>query len=743
MSESKAELLEPEASKVSLHPKDYLFDYKRLLLVPLLALILLAAALIMLLKPPTPLKFDFTPANWELYKQTGFYDPESDPAGINYRWTNEDASLQVELRTRHPVTLTISARNAAVAGGPSQSTRVYANNVLIGTMEPRQDGYQFFDYSFTFVPQYPTVDNEIVKFDFKTAGFKPNGDNRNLGVMVKSIRLDTSQMWNPYFKRSAWLDWLILSGLFIFGSGLLLGGGRVTSWLTLPAGLLAAQAGYERGGWPLAAGGLLVLIALGSWLALRPRSPVGARAGFIILAGCLVIFAGLVGRLFLLGMVGYPGPDDNAGPPFWLFFGANAFWAGILFGLALAYFPVSARGSLWDELAFRFTGPVTRHSKVALLVYFFLANLLFTSIIYVQQMIVYGNLENLGRRWDSPRYLINAVTLYDINHPMLNLISYPKTFHQLALPGFAFVVKGFSFIAGFSVAIQLSNLVITALFVFTLYHLLKDFNYSSSPLWISTIALLLPEKWLSLHSVGSSEPLAMLGSTGAFYFYKKRQFWRAGLMGALAMSARPTSIFLYIGFMVVLAWEAFKVWEGRGFRDLTLPNMLKDFNWEAALKLSLIPLTLLSIYGFYALRTGDLLSYFHIPGGDLKDINTDYIPYSVFYKGGPEAFGQFYAYLLPLVGLAVLWRSRQYDVFWLGGVMYSVTIFLVHVEIFRYMMPVVPFLIIIPFARWLEKREMRPVLVVACIMAYFLTFWQLSITLMDQGVWEALKKFYQ
>jgi hypothetical protein len=95
-----------------------------------------------------------------------------------------------------------------------------------------------------------------------------------------------------------------------------------------------------------------------------------------------------------------------------------------------------------------------------------------------------------------------------------------------------------------------------------------------------------------------------------------------------------------------------------------------------------------------------------------------------------------------MAGLALLWRTRQYDVFWVGGVMFFVNIFLVHLEIFRYMMPVVPFLVIIPFARWLEKREMRPVMIIACVMAFFFTFWQLSFGLMDQGVWEALKKFY-
>lgn len=742
MSESKAELLVPAASEVTPNPQNNLPDYKALLLVPLLALVMAAAAVLMFYNPPTPLKIDFTPANREWYQQTGFYGQESDPSGHTYRWTNGEASLQVELRTRYPVTLSLSARNAAVAGGPQESTQVYANGALVGTMEPRQDGDRFFDYTFTFQPRYQTVDVEVVRFEFKTPAFKPAGDNRSLGLMVQSIRLDTSRMWEPYFKRSDSLDWLVLGGLLVFGVGLLLAGRRATAVLALPAALLAAQAGYDRGGLALAVGIGLVFAILGGWLALRPRPLVGPKAGLIVLGGSLLVVGALAARLFLLGMVGYPGPHDLAGPPFWLFFAANAFFAALMLGLALAYFPISRRGSLWQELFLRLTGPVTRYPNLALLIYFFLANLLFTSVIYAQQMIVYGNLESLGRRWDSPRYLINAVTLYDVNHPMLDVMTYSKTFHMLAFPGFAFIVKGFSFVAGFAVAIQLSNLIITALFAFTLYHLLKEFNYSRSPLWISTMALLLPEKWLSLHSVGSSEPLAMLGCTGAFYFYKKRQFWRAGLMGALAMSARPTSIFLYVGFLAALLWETFKFWEERGFRGFTLPGILRSFNWGAALKLSLIPLTLLSIYAFYAWRAGDLLAYFHIPEGNLKDINTDYIPYSVFYKGGPEDFGQFYAYLLPLVGLAVLWRSRQYDVFWVGGVMYFVTIFLVHSEIFRYMMPIYPFLVIIPFARWLEKREMRPVLVIAAVMAYFLTFWQLSIGLMDQGIWEALKKFY-
>ncbi len=709
----------------------------------LVALVLLAAIGLLFANSPKPLIVEFTPQNIEQYQQQGFYGLESDPAGNKYRWTNGQASFQALLRSRHPVKLTLTVRNAAVVGGPRQPTRVQANGVTIGQINPEVDGAKFFTYSFEFIPAYEDFYQEIVTFQLTTPAFQSPGDSRKIGLMVQSVMLDTTPAWNSYLGRAKILDWLLIGGAITFGLGLLLWGQAGGGWLALSVGLLAAMTLYDRAGLGASASAGIAFLALSLWLfrqksvafSLRRRS--GAQLA--ILAG-LGLSAILVVRLILLGMVGYPGPHDQAGPPFWNFFGANAVIAAGLGWLALSYFPAWQSTSLWQIARQWVAAPVVRYNNLALLVYFLLANLAFTSVNYFQQLIMYGNLENLLRHWDSPKYLLNAVTLYDSKHPMLLIPSYSATFWETGFPGYALIVRALSYIIGYPAAMLTGNVLITGLWGYVLYRLLKDFNYTRAPLWIATLALILPVRWLPLHTYASGEPLAVLGATGAFYFFKKRNYWLAGLMGAVAQSARPNSILLYAGLLAALAWESYAAYRAD---KRPWQKLVSGFNWKAALAVSLIPATFLMVLAFYGLRTGDLLAYFHIPEGTLKDVNTSYIPFYALFQPEVRPIGQFYTYLLPLIGLAVVWKMGYFDAFWVALPLFIFNTLIWHIDMARYMMPVVPFLVIIPFARWLEQRYLRPVLVIIGLLAFFYSFYDLGEALMAREVFEQLKPFFK
>lgn len=706
----------------------------------LLTLVLLGSAILMLFNPPTPLKIDFTPQNVEQYQQQGFYGSENDPAGNAYRWTNGRANLQVLLRTRHPVKLTLSVRNAAVAGGPRQATELKANEIVVGRLEPQVNGAQFFTYNFEFQPTYSDVDVETVVLELITPNFQPAGDSRKLGLMVQSIQLDAWPAWEPYFKRSNWLNWGLVGGLLLLAVGLLLWGRREGGWVALSAGLLLGVTLYQESGWVPAALAGLGYAGLSGWLFSRAQGSMsaglagwGARLG---IAGSLVVSAALGSRLILLAMVGYPGPHGLAGPPFWLFFAANTVLALGFGWLALTLFPVASSSNLWQTVASWFARPIARYPNSALLLYFLGVNLAFTTIIYAQQLIVYGNFDNLLRRWDSPKYLLNAITLYNPNHPILLIPTYSKTFWETGFPGYPLLVRALSYPMGYMSALLAANVLITGLWGFVFYRLLRDFNYSRAPLWMATLALVLPIRWLALHTVASSEPLAILGATGALYFFKKQWYGWAGLLGMLAVLARPNSILLYAGLLAALAWEAYRQNQGHPWMQL-----LARFKWKAAFQLSLIPLGFVVVIAFFGLRTGDALSYFHIPEGTLKDVNTYFIPFYALLRSEVYPVGQFYIYLLPMLGLAVLWKRGYFEVFWFGLPLFIFNTFIYHVDMLRYMMPVFPFLVIIPFAQWLEQRSVRLVLVIAGLLAFFYAFYDLGEALMNVGLWERLKTF--
>jgi hypothetical protein len=732
ISESKATVASP------LPPSQKIFSGFSLFL---LALVLMLTGLVMLLNQPVPLKVQFGPQNVEEYQQSGFYGPETDADGNRYRWTNGQASLTILLRARHPVRLNLLLRNAAIVGGPTEATQVRANGVVVGTLEPKIDGAKFVNYSLEFQPPYPELDTEKLQLELITPAFRPPGDTRQLGVMVAGLEIDSGPVWEPYISRTGWLDLALMFAMAIGLVGLLLWGNRAAGWLALPFGVLLAQAFYEQTarGWLLPVLALLVALAVASWLWFGPRPkllPALQTTGSLLaIIGCGVSSFILLVRLLLLGLMGYPGQHYLAGPPYLAFFATSAIFALALAGLALFYFPLSAGSGFYFKLQTLARPLVARYPNLALLFYFGLANLIFIAIVYAQQLIIYGSLENLWRHWDSPSYLINAVTLYNPNNPILTVPTFSKSYWLSSFPGYSVLVRLLSYPFGYLPSLLFGNLLIAPLFAFALYRLLRDFGYAQKPLWVSTLALVLPERWLSDRAIASSEPLAMLGLTSSFYFYKKQQYWLAGLAGMLAVFARPTSIPFYVGLLLALGWEAY---EASRNRDYPLRSWLKNFKWAAALKLSLMPLAQLLVYGFMGLRTGDPLAYFHISdsSASINRIGLG-VPFVGLYNEAGQ-FGEFYAYLLPLLGLAVSWKRRQFDLFWAGLSLYSFSIFLLHMDVARYLLPAFPFTVILPFAGWIERRELRPVWLIACVMAYFFTFYYLSTSLIDRDLWQRL-----
>lgn len=720
--------------------------------LPLLTLLLVIAALVMALNLPTPLKIQFNSQNIEEYQQSGFFGPETDADGNRYRWTNGQASLTLSLSARHPVKLNLSLRNAAVVGGPQQATQVKANGAIVGTLEPKVDGAKFQNYSLEFQPTYPATDSETLRLELVTPNFKPSGDDRRLGVMVASIELDATPVWEPYTRRASQLDQGLAVGLAIGLLGLLFWGQRPAGWIALPLGALLAAALYEQSdkGLILPAIALFVSLGIVFWLfssrsLFSGSSALSLTGSLLAFFGCLVVILLLVARLVLLGLMGYPGSHYLAGPSFLAFFATTAICVVGFIGLMLFYLPLPARKAselsnlnLYDKLSQLARPLVTRYPNLSLLLYFGLANLALVGIAYAQQMIVHGSLENLLRHWDSPSYLINAVTLYDQNQPILNVPTFSKTYWLSSFPAYSVLVRVLSYPIGYLPALLVGNLLVAPLWAFVLYRLLRDFGYATKPLWITSLALVLPERWLSDRIIASSEPITMLGLTACFYFFKKRQYTFAGLAGSVAVLSRPNGVFFYGGLLLALAWEAYQYIKEH---EVAPSGWLRTFQWGAALKLSLMPLTLLLLYGFMGLRTGDMLAYFHISDGGAP---TRYygltVPFSGLYQE-PGQEGQFYIYLLPLLGLAVSWKRRYYDLFWAGLSVYGFTVFLIHFDLARYMLPAIPFTVILPFANWIERKELRPVWLIACVLAYFFTFYLLDSSGMERDLWRRLIEY--
>lgn len=251
---------------------------------------------------------------------------------------------------------------------------------------------------------------------------------------------------------------------------------------------------------------------------------------------------------------------------------------------------------------------------------------------------------------------------------------------------------------------MLSISVIAATAAAVIFYLfLKEFGYTKNPFWLSLIFLFFPARWLVVRSIGSPESLFLLFLLLSFYFFKKENYWLAGIFGGLLQLTKPPGILLFIGYVTYLAYHTLKK---RGYKI------------KRVFPLLLIPLSLLGVFTYNHLVYGDFLAYFH--SGD--NIHLFWPPFSVFntaafWVGNIWLEEIIYIYLLGTLGVILLFRRGYLDLVFFALVFLLSTFFISHRDISRYSLPLAPFLLI-AFEPFLVKKEFKIAFIIILLPIY-------------------------
>jgi hypothetical protein len=314
----------------------------------------------------------------------------------------------------------------------------------------------------------------------------------------------------------------------------------------------------------------------------------------------------------------------------------------------------------------------------------------------------------LMRVWanfDGPNYLIVARTWYDkaliaggFSNPL------PLEYYPAHWPFFPAVIYFFDLFLSGPRAMLISSLLGTAFFYFVLIDFLTKFGVSKKKVFIlGLVSLILPARWLAVRSVGSPEAWFMGFLMLSLLSYKDKRYWMAGIFGALAQATKSPAILL---FAAVGIFELIQYFQNKAnFREIV----------SRISKMSLIPVTILLVFGLYYWRTGDFLAYFH--SGD--NFHLLWPPFSIFSRGG-EWVGSFWLeemvwlWVIYGVGLIRFWKKqKEINLAVVFGVIFWVTtLFVSHRDLSRYILPIMP-LVLVGWEKVLAKRE---VLILMAIM---------------------------
>lgn len=306
------------------------------------------------------------------------------------------------------------------------------------------------------------------------------------------------------------------------------------------------------------------------------------------------------------------------------------------------------------------------------------------------------------KNFDGLYYVVVAKSFYH-SEIIENLFSFPLPgiYYTAHFPVYPILIRFFSHAFGYLWGMLSVTLASSVLASIVFYFFLKEFKYSKQAFWLTLVFLFLPARWLVVRSVGSPEPLFILFILTSFYFFKKKNYWLAGIFGALTQLTKPPGILLFVGYTAFLLFENWT--ELRRNLGKTLINLFKK-----TYPLLLIPLSLLGLFVFYRFVYGDFWAYFH-SGENIHPIF--WPPFQVF-NLSTRWVGTFwlediiYTFLLGILGVILLFKQKRFDLGFFSAVFLIATSFVAHRDLSRYILPIVPFLLI-AFEPFLIKKEFK------------------------------------
>jgi hypothetical protein len=325
------------------------------------------------------------------------------------------------------------------------------------------------------------------------------------------------------------------------------------------------------------------------------------------------------------------------------------------------------------------------------------------------------------RNFDGLEYIIISKSWY--NPDVINSmpIGLSDAYFAAHFPGYSLLIATLAPLVGYLKSMLLISLLFTLLSAWIFYLLVRDLRLTKHPLLLSIIFLILPARWVIVHSVGSAEPVFIcftLATLYCFLFFEQTHRWRyilfTGIFGLMTQLTRPPGILLFISLCLYILWKVLFP------RSESSQNLISRIG--SAIKtyypLLLIPFTLLLIFYWYHLAYGDFFAYFH--SGD--NIHLSFPPYQVFNKfqywvGDIWLEDIVYIFLLGFLGGITLLKNTTRPLGFFVLTYLTATIFVAHRDISRYAMPIFPFLII-AFERVLTSREFKIALALIALGIY-------------------------
>lgn len=333
--------------------------------------------------------------------------------------------------------------------------------------------------------------------------------------------------------------------------------------------------------------------------------------------------------------------------------------------------------------------------------------------------------------FDGPLYIVVAKTFYNAelikSGYSLNL---PVEYYAAHFPLFPILIKVFAPILGNIYAMLFVTLSGSIIATFYFLRFIREFVGDKSAIFVTILFAIFPARWLISHSVGSADPLFLASTLASLYHFRKGEYGRAGIWGALAQFTKSAGILLFIAYFGYLATHQLKKLIAGSFGDY-----IKTFNLKQVLSIFMIPLSLLGVFFIYSQTLGDFFAYFN--SGD--NIHVFFPPFQIFNYSEPWV-GTFwleeiiFIYLFGALAFIKLYKKKEGVLAWYFGVFFLSLLFVSHRDLMRYSLPLLP-LVYAAFSKTLLKPEFKYAILLLIVPIYLFSLVFISQNVMPISDW--------
>lgn len=345
-----------------------------------------------------------------------------------------------------------------------------------------------------------------------------------------------------------------------------------------------------------------------------------------------------------------------------------------------------------------------------------------------------GGMQTIAANFDGPLYIVVAKSFYNLEYIAANYsFPLPLEYYAAHFPFYPIVIRFFATMIGFPWGMLMASLAGSLISIYYFYLLIRKFVTKDNAIWLTALFAVLPARWLIVRSVGSPEPLFVGAILASIYHFNKKEYWIAGIWGAIAQLTKSPAILLFIAYFCTLFITRLKELA----TNHNAVKWMKSLEYKAY-PILLMPLSLLGLFLFYKVRFDDFFAYFN--SGD--NIHLFFPPFQIFNYSQPWVNTHWleeviFIYIIGILGVFYLIKKKETTLAWFTGIFFSTVLFVSHRDIMRYSLPILPFLYV-AFSDLLTSKQFKIVMIIVIVPIYLFTLAFIANNAMPISDWEPL-----